>query len=118
MGSGESDECGPRVRDACTRPTARRPRRGAAFDELLTEAVRGIERACRGRLRLDLRAGLQVAGRAVEPGAAETGYCSFFTFTLTATGRGLVLEVAGPESRTGVLDALAGRLAAAAGLAA
>lgn len=71
-----------------------------------------------GRLRLDLQARPQVAGRAAELAAAETGCCLSFTFTPAATGGGLVVELAVPEFRTGVLDALAGRVAAAAGIAA
>jgi hypothetical protein len=118
MGSSETDTGGAWVPDACTLPTAERPLRVAAFDELFTDAVRGVERAGPGRLRLDLRAGPQIAGRAAELAAAETGCCSFFTFTLTVTGGGLVLEVTVPESRAGVLDALAARVAAAAGIAA
>ena len=115
MGSGESDVGRAWVPDACTRPTARRPLRVAAFDELSTEAVRSFESADRRQLRLDLRAGLQVAGRAAELAADEPGCCSFFTFTLTASGGGLVQEVTVPKSRTGVLD---GRVAAAPGIAA
>lgn len=115
---GESDECGAWVPNACTRPTARRPLRVAAFDELFAEAVWGIGRAGQGRLRLDLRAGLQVARRAAELAAAETGCCLFFTFTRTATGGGLVVEFTVRKLRTGVLDALAGRVAAGAGIAA
>jgi hypothetical protein len=106
------------VPDACTLPTAERPLRAAAFDALFTEAVRGIERPGPGRLRLDLQAGPQIAGRAAELAAAETGCCSFFTFTLTATSGALVLEVTVPGSRIAVLDALAARVAAAAGIAA
>jgi hypothetical protein len=118
MGSSEIDVGGAWVPDACTLPTAERPLRVAAFDELFAEAVRGVERAGPGQLRLDLRAGPQVAGRAAELAAAETGCCSFFTFTLTVTGGGLVLEVTVPEGRVAVLDALAGRVAAATGIAA
>jgi hypothetical protein len=118
MGSSEIDTGGAWVPDACTLPTARQPLRVAAFDALFTEAVRGIERAGPGRLRLDLQAGPQIAQRAAELAAAETGCCSFFTFTLTITGGGLVLEVAVPEARIAVLDALAARVAAAAGIAA
>ncbi len=118
MGSSEIDTGGAWVPDACTLPTAQRPLRVAAFDELFTEAVRGIERPAPSRLRLDLHPGPQIAGRAAELAARETGCCSFFTFTLTATSGGLVLEVTVPDSRTAVLDALAARAAAAAGIAA
>jgi hypothetical protein len=117
MGSIETDTGGVWLPDACTLPTARRPLRVAAFDELFTEAVRGIERPGPGRLRLDLRAGPQIAGRAAELAAAETDCCSFFTFTLTVTGGSLVVEVAVPESRMAVLDALAARVAATTGIA-
>ena len=114
MGSSEIDTGGAWV--ACTLPTAQRPLRLAAFDALFTEALRGIERAGPGRLRLDLQAGPQIAGRAAELAAAETGCCSFFTFTFT--GGGLVLEVTVLEARIAVLDALAAWVAAAAGIAA
>jgi hypothetical protein len=106
------------VPDACTLPAARRPLRVAEFDDLFTEAVRGIERVAPDHLRLDLQADPRIAGRAAELAAAETGCCSFFTFTVTATGGRVVLEVSVPEPRIGVLDALAGRVAAAAGIAA
>jgi hypothetical protein len=118
MGSSKTDTGGAWVPDACTLPTAQRPLRVAAFDELFTQAVRGIERPGPARLRLDFRAGPQIAGRAAELAAAETDCCSFFTFTLTVTGGSLVLEVTVPKSRIGVLDALAARAAAAAGIAA
>jgi len=102
---------------SCTLPAARLPRRVAEFDALFTDAVRGIERVGPQRLRLELQASPQAAGRAAKLAAAETECCSFFTFTLTATGGGLALEVSVPQPYIGVLDGLAGRAAAAAGLA-
>jgi len=101
---------------SCTLPAARLPRRVAEFDALFTDAVRGIERVGPERLRLELKASQQAAGRAAELAAAETQCCSFFTFTLTATSGGLTLEVSVPEPYTGVLDGLADRAAAAASL--
>jgi len=101
---------------SCTLPAVKLPQRVADFDALFTDAVRDIERVGPGRLRLELRASPQAAGRAAELAAAETQCCSFFTFTLTATGGGLALEVSVPEPYVGVLDGLAGRAAAAAGL--
>ncbi len=100
---------------ACTLPTSRRPLRAAEFGGLFTDAVRGLERVAPTRLRLDLEASPQVAGRAAELAAAETQCCSFFTFTLTATGGSLVLEIAVPAPHAAVLDALADRAAVAAG---
>jgi hypothetical protein len=102
------------VPQACTLPTSQLPLRVAEFDGLFTDAVRGIERIGPTRLRLELEASPQVAGRAAKLVAAETECCSFFTFTLTATGGALALEVSVPEPQIGVLDGLADRAAAAA----
>ncbi len=114
----EIDPAGTWVPDACTLPTAERPQRAAEFGGLFADAVRGIERVEPTRLRLDLQPGPQVAGRAAELLAAETGCCSFFTFTITITAGRLVLDITVPEPHTGLLDTLAGHAAAAAGLAA
>ena len=108
-GTGASMAWVPQV---CTLPAAERPLRVAAFDELFAGSLRGIGRPGPGRLRLDLEAGPAIAGRAAELAAAEAGCCSFFTFTLTVTDGGLVLEVCVPEGRGAVLDALAARAAA------
>ena len=113
-----NDPDGVWVPQACTLPTAEQPLRVAEFDELFTSAVRGIEWPGPARLRLDLKADPQTAGRTAELVMAETGCCSFFTFTLTATGGRLILDVTVPAAQADVLDALAGRAAAAAGLAA
>jgi hypothetical protein len=43
--------------------------------------------------------------------ARETACCSFFTFTLTATGGALELAVAVPDSHVEVLDGLAALVA-------
>src|SRR5689334_23286308 len=80
--------------DACTLPTAERPLRATDFDELFAGAVLGIDRPAPTRLRLDLRHDPAAAGRVAELAAAETGCCSFFTFTLTVTGSALTLDVA------------------------
>ncbi|HEX6338769.1 MAG TPA: hypothetical protein VFZ85_17580 [Jiangellaceae bacterium] len=92
---------------ACTLPTAERPIRVAEFDALLGTAVRGVARMDETRLRLELDPSPDVAGQAAQLAAKETGCCSFFTFTLTADGAGVRLDVAVPEGRTDVLDALA-----------
>jgi hypothetical protein len=99
---------------ACTLPTAERPLRAARFDGLFGEAVLGIERAEPTRLRLDLRPAPEIAGRAAELVAAETGCCSFFTFTLTIAAGRLVLDVTVPAPHIDVLDGLARHAAAAA----
>jgi hypothetical protein len=104
------------VPQGCTLPRFKRPFRAAEFDRLFTDAVRDVERVGPTRLRLELEASPGVAGRAAKLATAETECCSFFTFTLTATGGRLVLEVTVPPPQAGVLDGLAGRAAAAAGL--
>ena len=105
------------VPDACTLPAAQQPLRAAEFDEVFTRSVRGTERAGRSRLRLDLDPAPGVAGRIAELAAAETGCCSFFTFILTVADGSLLLDITVPPASTGVLDALAARLAGLPGRA-
>lgn len=94
---------------ACTLPTAERPLRLAEFDALFGEAVTEVRPVEPGRVRLVLRAEPEVAGRAAELAARETGCCSFFTFTLTAAGGELTLDASVARPHIGVLDALAAR---------
>jgi hypothetical protein len=95
--------------EACTLPTAERPLRVAEFDALFADAVTRVETTGPGRIRMGLRADPAVAGRAAELAARETGCCSFFTFTLTATGGDLAMEISVPDTYTDVLEALAAR---------
>ncbi|TDB95886.1 hypothetical protein [Actinomadura sp. 7K534] len=103
---------------ACTLPTAQRPLRVAEFDALFAEAATGVERIGAGRTRVRLRAEPATAERAAGLAARETACCSFFTFTLTATGGDLTLDVAVPARHTDVLDAFTGRAAEAVAAAA
>jgi hypothetical protein len=114
MGQNQTGAAADWVPQACTLPIPELQLRTAEFDRLFAAAVRGIERTGRTRLRLDLEASPQVAGRTAELMSAETACCSFFTFTLTATAGRLVLEITVPARHAGVLDALGGRAAAAA----
>jgi hypothetical protein len=114
MSGNDDDQGAGWAPAACTLPASERARRAAEFGALLTEAVRGIERTRPTRLRLELQRGAQVAARAAQLMADETQCCSFFTFTLTATGGRLALEVSVPAAQAGVLDALAERAAATA----
>ena len=97
----------------CTLPAAERPPRLAEFDAFVAGAVIGLERPARDRLRLAPTPGPEVAGRAAAPAMKESRCCSFFTFTLTAAGGALHLEIAVPERHRDVLDGLAARFAAA-----
>jgi hypothetical protein len=109
MCSSEVDAPESWVSQSCTLPTAERPLRVAVFDRFFTDAVRGAGRPSRTRLKLDLERSAEKAAQAAELMVRETACCSFFTFTLTATGGALELEIAVPDSHIDVLDALAAR---------
>jgi hypothetical protein len=98
---------------ACTLPTAERPLRVAEFDTVFAEAVTNVERVGPCLARLDLQADAETAGRVAGLVTRETGCCSFFTFTLTATGGALSLEISVPNQHVAVLDALTARALAA-----
>lgn len=99
---------------SCTLPTAEQPLRVAEFDELFSRFVRRVERVEPGRVRLELEPAAEVAARAADLVVRETACCSFFTFTLTATGGALVLEISVPGGQVAVLDALTTRAAGTA----
>ena len=100
--------------EACTLPTAQRPLRAASFDEFFASSVLAVTRTGSDQVRMDLRPGPDTAARAAGLAAEETACCSFFTFTLTATGGGLTLDITVPPAQRAVLDALAQRAGAAA----
>jgi hypothetical protein len=95
--------------ESCTLPTAEQPLRLAEFDELFATAVRGVDRTDPARVRLELRPDPAVAARAADLAVRETQCCSFFTFTLAATGGRLSLEVTAPAEYAQVIEALATR---------
>jgi hypothetical protein len=95
------------VPPSCTLPTAEQPLRVAEFDDLLAAAVTGAERPAPERLTLRLEPTPEVAATAAGLAVRETGCCSFFTFTLTAAGGELTLDVTVPPAHVAVLDALA-----------
>ncbi len=99
----------------CTLPTAERPLRVAAFDELFATALRAVARPAPTHLRLVLDGAGQVEATTRDLVARETACCSFFTFALNRTGDDrLQLDVQVPASHTQVLDGLAARATAAA----
>jgi hypothetical protein len=103
------------VPPACTLPTAEQPLRIAEFDDLFAASLRGLERVAPTRLQLRLDAGNEPIARDLT--ARETSCCSFFAFDYTHAGGGeLLLDVTVPQAHVAVLDALAVRAAAAAGL--
>ena len=112
MGLTDAGFAGIWAPDGCTLPAAELPRRAAEFDALFA-ALRGAERAGPTRLRLDLRPGPGLAAQAAGLAAAETGCCSFLTFTITVAAGRLVLDITAPGPQA-LLDMLAARAAAAA----
>ncbi|MFC7650107.1 hypothetical protein ACFQX6_64565 [Streptosporangium lutulentum] len=98
----------------CTLPTGERPLRVAEFDDLFASALRGLERVGPTHLRLILESGAHVEETARDLTARETGCCSFFAFTLTPGGDGLILDIEVPAVHTKVLDGLVVRAIEAA----
>lgn len=94
---------------ACTLPTVDQPLRVVEFDELFATAVEGMTRPAAAVVRFDLVPTPEVAATAAGLVTRETGCCSFFTFTLTATAGALTLDVAVSQAHVEVLDALAER---------
>lgn len=97
----------PSLEPACTLPTPQRPLRLAEFDQLFAGAVRSAERVDPRQLRLELAPA--AAARAADLLVRESECCSFFTFTLTATGGRVSLAIGVPAAHVDVLDALADR---------
>ena len=93
--------------EACTLPTAERPLRVAEFDQLFTRAA-AVERLGPQAARITLPPTPETAAKAANLVVRETECCSFFTFSLTATGGRAYLDVMVPESQTPVLDSLVG----------
>lgn len=105
------------VPDACTLPTAEQPLRLAEWDALFATDVSGVtdvQQTAADTVRLTLRPDAAVAARAADLAARETACCSFFEFTLTATGGHLTLQIRTPAAQIDVLDALAQRARRAA----
>ncbi len=103
------------VPQACTLPTVDQPLRVAEFDELFASAVQDVDRPEPGRLVLALTPTAEVAATVAGLVVRETSCCSFFTFTLTATGGSLALAVTVPATHLEVLEALADRAAGTRG---
>ncbi|GAB3440018.1 hypothetical protein [Actinophytocola sediminis] len=97
---------------ACTLPTVAQPTRIAEFDALFATATGKVERPAPNRALLPLPPTGETAAMAADLMVRETGCCSFFTFTLTATEGALHLEVSVPGGQLDVLDAWAARASA------
>jgi hypothetical protein len=105
------------VPDSCTLPTMEQPLRMTGFDDLFRESTTAVHRTNDRQARISLRADPVVAARVADLMMRETQCCSFFGFTLSASGGELTLEVTVPADQVSVLDALIDRARSAAGLA-
>jgi hypothetical protein len=94
------------VPDTCTLPTLERPLREAEFAGFFASAVEGVTYSSALSAVIRLRPEPAVAAQAAALAVRETSCCSFFTFTLTANGGRLSLEVAVPAAQRPVLTAL------------
>ena len=83
--------------------------RVAEFDDLFASSVRCVDRLAPDRLAFELDPVAEVAARAADLAVRETECCSFFTFSLVATGGAVRLEVNVPVPYIPVLEALAAR---------
>lgn len=92
--------------EACTLPTAEQPLRVAEFDRLFVQASATVERFSLQEARITLPPSPNIAAEAASLVVRETECCSFFTFSLTATGGRIHLDVAVPEKQTSVLDSV------------
>ena len=106
------------VPSSCTLPTIEQPLRRAEFDAFFADDVVSVEKVSPHAVRLELRAEPEVAGRAADLAAKETGCCSFFTFDLTISGGTVSLIVSTESPHETVLAALAARADAVIGSAA
>lgn len=103
------------VPDACTLPTADQPLRLAEFDALFAADVTDVQQPSADTALLILRPDARIAARAADLAARETACCSFFEFTLTATGGQLTMRIRTPPAQQRVLDAVVERARRAAG---
>ncbi|MGW3897441.1 MerR family transcriptional regulator [Micromonospora profundi] len=102
------------VPESCRLPTVEQPVRLAEFDRFFAESVRRLDRPSARHLRLHLTGTAEAEHAARDLSARESACCSFFTFDVTRHGPDAVtFDVQVPESRVGILDALANRVRAA-----
>ncbi|MGK5519273.1 hypothetical protein ACSNN9_07930 [Micromonospora sp. URMC 107] len=100
------------VPEVCTLPTVDRPLRLAEFDGLLATALRAQQRLSPTALRWRLDPAAEAKARNLT--GRESTCCSFFSFTFSANGGALQLEVEVPVAHVDVLDALTARAVATA----
>ncbi|MEU2781840.1 hypothetical protein [Streptomyces sp. NPDC007110] len=101
------------VPQSCTLPTEERPLRVAEWDALFSERLMSLSRPQPLHLCLALAGGHGVEDRVRDLVERESGCCSFFTFTTSASADLIQLDIAVDQAHEAVLDALAARTAAA-----
>ncbi len=101
------------VPESCTLPTAAQPLRQAEFAALCSTSLREHERLSRTHLRLILAGRHELEDTVRDLAAREHDCCSFFDFSVTATGQDVVLDIEVPHAYVGVLDGLSALAAGA-----
>lgn len=99
-------DCAP---DACTLPTAERPRRIAEFDDLFRTSATAVTRIGPHVARWSLTPEPAIPSRIADLVARESLCCSFFDFTLRVAQGSLTLDVAVPAGQAAVLNGLVDR---------
>jgi hypothetical protein len=97
------------VPSSCTLPTVEQPLRRAEFDQLFAADVVSVDQISPQEVRFELRPEPEVAGRAGNLAAKETGCCSFFAFDLTITDGKVRMAVSTEAPHEPVLAALTAR---------
>ena len=97
------------VPSSCTLPTVEQPLRRAEFDELFAADVLSVDQVSPQEVRFELRPEPDVAARAGNLAAKETGCCSFFAFDLTITDGKVGMVVSTEAPHEPVLAALTAR---------
>lgn len=92
--------------EECTLPSPQRPLRVAEFDRLFARAAGPVERLGPRAARILLPPHPETAAEAADLVVRESACCSFFTFSVTATGGQVHLDITVPEHQTPALDAL------------
>jgi hypothetical protein len=105
-----------RVPQSCTLPTEEQPLRIAEWDGLLTERLTALSRPGPQRLRLELSDAAVAGDRVRDLAERESGCCSFFTFEVAVVDGAVRLDIGVDAAHAAVLEALAERATALAGL--
>jgi hypothetical protein len=95
--------------EACTMPTLERPARLAELDALFAASARRVTGDGQ-QVRIHLEGDSTLHERVCDLAERESACCSFFTFGIHRADDGVMLDIAVPEERHEILEALADRV--------